>query len=166
MRLRHPRVEIEDEPGSNRRRVLCQSHLRPGGEDQAHICSICLSGFHIVGSTARPCWFQCPDCLNVWHHRCFMNYVQQHQTVFACPNCKSINTIDDFSNHDTWCADEAIDNLLNDEDDDYAECQSSVSVDAAQATSHRRLRSSTQPETTRRLRSHGKPTDPSPLSAV
>lgn len=129
-------VVIEQEPARRQRRLL-QSHLRPGGETNAHSCPVCLVGLRINPDQLRPAWQQCPTCRVVMHESCLYSHMMRYEDEFPCPNCRTLYAIDAVENDDQWNADDAIDALL-DEDVDYILCATGAPAPEISAATKRR----------------------------
>ena len=132
LRPRPPGVEAPSAPTAERpsreRRALLACHVRPGGVDEPHTCSICLSSMHAF-QDVTPNWLQSTCCREVWHEACLRRYVEHNlddALAFLCPWCKAPH-----AEHvlDAWDPDDAYEALWPDESYEEEEEESDTDED-------------------------------------
>ena len=110
-------VVMENDPTLHVTRRLMSCHVREGGENTPHACCICQTEM-CIRSNALPSWMACPTCHEVFHETCLLAHVKRSDDdTFMCPTCRGTHRAD--SVEDAWFADDAIERLNAESDQDY-----------------------------------------------
>ena len=102
-----------------KRICLRTSDIRNDGDDDIYRCSICLVPMAFTVDH-RPQWSQCTTCKHVFHECCILKYAAREGDTFDCPQCRHTYPSTVFDT-EALCADELIDNLIDEQDTEYVE---------------------------------------------
>ena len=123
MQLRpRARVVLEEPECRPAHKKLRGKDVRPGGDDDAYSCSICLVSLQMRDGHAN--WSQCPHCKHVFHCGCIDAHVRASPSddEFACPMCKAKCAVDSL---DEWYAVDLME-TVRDDDSTYEEEEEGV----------------------------------------
>jgi len=70
------------------RKPLLKRHLRRGGSNEHHECSVCHTKMYVTNNCNLIS--QCPACNDAIHSTCLVRWIKTCDTIATCPNCRMI----------------------------------------------------------------------------